>query len=291
MQNYESLVQKASLLRLSALTIAEGMKTGNFRSMYRGRGVEFTGVREYLRGDDVRSIDWNVTARMGKPFVKLFEEDRELIVFLIVDHSLSMKTGFAQKSKLQTANEIAALMAFAAEQNNSPLGAVIFDGEIKFSATPKSGKNQTMIVLKHLEENTSTQKGSVLGNSLRGAYQLLKNRSLVLILSDFRSSDYEKEFARLASKHDVIAVKITDSSDTELPKAGFLSFCDPETKAIRRLPTSSLAFQKEWRHAERTRQERWKTMCQKRGGTPLIISTKDDTAQELINFFSSKDVR
>ena len=122
----DSLFQKAAYLRIAARKLADSMKTGGFRSLYRGQGIEFAGVREYLRGDDVRSIDWNVTARMGKPFVKLFEEEHELEIFLIVDRSASMFTGSKGKVKYETAAEVAALLALAGEQNENPVGAVFF---------------------------------------------------------------------------------------------------------------------------------------------------------------------
>ena len=287
---YSSLVKKASQLRLSALSIAEGIRTGGFRSFLRGQGVEFTGVRDYLYGDDIRNIDWNVTARIGKPYIKLHQEDKDFIVFLIVDQSLSMDTGFASKSRLETANETAALLAFAAEQNSSPVGGVFFDGDVRFSSAPKTGRNQVMLLLSHLDAYSQNRKtGSLLTNSLQGAYQLLKNRSLVVVISDFRVGGYEKALARLATAHDVIAVCITDVSDFELPQAGFLSFIDPETKEKQYLSTSSAAFQKNWNEYGEKRLERWNSLCLKRGVTPLQISTKSDPATVLSKFFSQKE--
>src|SRR5574344_1216575 len=148
----ESLVRRAALLRLTARSLADSMRSGGFRSLYRGQGIEFNGVREYLPGDDVRTIDWNVTARMDKPYVKLFEEERELPVFLVIDRSLSMNTGSAGRSRLQTACETGALLTLAAEQNQSPVGAVFFDGKIGFSCAPKSGKDRAMLLLTHFDD-------------------------------------------------------------------------------------------------------------------------------------------
>lgn len=289
---YEPLIKQVPRLHLSALSIAEGMHTGNFRSSFRGQGVEFTGVRDYLRGDDIRTIDWNVTARLGKPFVKVFEEDRELIVFLVVDQSLSMETGFAKRTRLQTAHEAAALLAFASEYNASPLGAVFFDGEIGFSSVPRLGRNQVLLLLNKLESVTSERAtGSVLGSALKGAFKLLKNRSLVIILSDFRTSGYEQQLARLGAKHDVVAVRITDPSDSELPSAGDLSFVDRETGAVRRLPTSNSRFKREWKQLSRERVDRFQTTCIKRGVSPLVLSTEDDVVAVFERFFSSRERR
>ena len=132
--NSETLVKQASLLRLAAIDLAEGMKSGSFRSLYRGQGIEFCDVRDYIRGDDIRSIDWNVTARMGKPYVKMYEEERELQIFLVVDSSLSMSVASDKVSKFNIAAYSAAILAIAAEINDSPLGAVFFDKTIISSA-------------------------------------------------------------------------------------------------------------------------------------------------------------
>ena len=136
--NNESLIKKALYLRLLAQDIADGMKSGSFRSLYRGQGIEFAGVRDYIRGDDIRTIDWNVTARMGRPYIKLFEEERELQIFLIVDSSLSMQleTSSDRRTKYSAAAESAALITIAAEINACPTGAVFFDGAINFSVEP-----------------------------------------------------------------------------------------------------------------------------------------------------------
>ena len=142
----ERLSRRASLLNLSALTLAENLKNGGFKSVFRGQGIEFSDVREYFPGDNVRSIDWNVTARMGKPFIKQYEEDRELTVFLILDCSLSMKGGSFEKTRLSQACEAAALLLFAAKKNEGAAGAVFFDGEIQFSCPPKSGKKNSMLI-------------------------------------------------------------------------------------------------------------------------------------------------
>ena len=205
--NNDSLLKKASYLRIVARDLAEGMKSGNFRSLYRGQGVEFEGVREYIRGDDVRNIDWNVTARMANPYVKVFEEERELQIFLVVDSSESMRLEYNKKTKYSIAAESAALITIAAELNACPLGAVFFDGQIHFSCKPRSDKQNTMNILQHLDKLPEVMiKGSVLDSALNGAGKLLKTRSLVFVFSDFRSSDWEKPLLSLAQKNDVVAL-------------------------------------------------------------------------------------
>ena len=293
---YQTLVQRASQLRLQAFSIAEGFRSGGFHSHFKGHGIEFTGVREYLRGDDIRTIDWNVTARMSKPYAKLFEEDRELVVFLVLDRSLSMNTGFGSQNRLECANEIAALLAFAAEQISSPLGAVFFDGSITFSIAPKASQNNVMLVLSQIDESTkliyekkAAQEGSMLSGALDGACRLLKNRSLVVVVSDFRTSGYQKAMARVASKHDVLAIKVADPTDFAVPQIGSFSFEDPETKTIRTFPTASSSFRRVWKQSEIERRERWVKLCRRCGARTLVVSTDDEPAKKLKEFFASKE--
>ncbi|MBQ8014173.1 MAG: DUF58 domain-containing protein [Treponema sp.] len=290
--NVNRLAQRASSLRLAAITLAENMRNGTFKSLYRGQGIEFSDVREYLNGDNVRSIDWNVTARMGRPFIKQYEEDRELSLFLILDCSRSMELG-SKVSRLSLAQEAAALLLLACEHNAGAMGAVFFDGKIQFSCPPKSGRENSMMILSKLDKIDSIPEyekidGSVLSNAITGAAKLLKKRSLVFILSDFRSSHWEKPFARLAQKHDVVAIRITDPSDGELPELGTLPFYDAESKKKSLFPTLSRRFKAEWREANQRRSEQWKDFCSKHGGFPINLSTQEDAANTLQRFFKQK---
>jgi len=264
------------------------MRTGGFRSCFRGQGMEFDGVREYERGDDIRSIDWNVTARSGKPFVKMYREERELTVLLVVDNSLSMDTGPGSVSRREKTLETAALLAFAAEQNASPVGSVMFDGISGKVFKPRSGKDQVLTILSSLEHGTQPVRGSVLGSALAGASRVLRSRSLVVVISDFRAAGYEKALGILARRHDVLAVRITSPVDNELPKAGFLPFFDPETGVTASFPTGSTAFRESWARENRESVSRWEHICLRRGVSPLLLSTEDDAVRVLSQFFSER---
>ena len=282
-----TLAKSAASLRLRARSIAEGLRQGNFSSMFKGQGIDFAGVREYLHGDDIRSIDWNVTARMGRPFVKLYDEEREQIVFFIVDRSLSMETGSSNLTRLNLASETGALLLLAANSNSCPVGCVFFDGKINFSCLPKNSLDQTMLILSKLaqrEEKVST--GSALSSAIKGAEQILKNRSMIFILSDFRSDDYEDNLARLSQKHDVVAIRFTDANDFELPDFGMVRVQDPETNEEKTYPSFSSNFKRSWRENSNNALERWKHMCKKNGVIPLVISTADDPALRLSRFFA-----
>ncbi len=289
--NNESLIKKALYLRLMAQDIAEGMKSGNFRSLYRGQGVEFAGVRDYTRGDDIRTIDWNVTARMGRPYIKIFEEERELQIFIITDSSLSMQleNGSDRRTKYAAAAETAALVAIAAELNACPTGAVFFDGAIHFSCQPSLGKENTMQILNHLDRLPATPTpGSVLSNAISAAAKILRKRTLVFVLSDFRSGGWEKPLINLAQKNDVIAINLHDAADEELPSLGTVTFQDAESGLKMSLPSSSPAFKKEWRTYNEMNQNRWQDFCIKHGIMPVVLDTKTEPVQILNQIFARK---
>ena len=291
-QDYAQLSRRARRLQLAARSLVKSLRIGNFHSMYYGQGIEFSGVREYLRGDDVRAIDWNVTARLGKPYVKLFAEDRELNIFLVIDRSLSMNTGSHGKTRLEAAIETGELLTLVAEQSSSPVGAVFFSNRIEFALSPKGGKNTVQLLLSQFENYEPTKKrGSHLVNALTGTGKLLRKRSLIFIISDFRVGEWKKPFSYLAQRHDVIALRVSDPIDVELPDTGSLPFTDTETGKRCIFPTSSSLFRREWREAEEARVEKWKEDCVRYGGVPLILSTTDDPVLVLSRYFASRERR
>ena len=287
----ESLVKKASFLRIQARSLAENMKSGNFRSLYRGQGIEFSGVRDYIRGDDIRSIDWNVTARMGRPYVKLFEEERELQIFIVMDTSASMHLdcGSRLPTKYAAGANAAALITLAAEMNGCPVGAVFFDGRIHFSCKPQSGKEQTMLLLTHLDKLPQKQtNGSVLANALVGADKILRKRSLVFVISDFRSADWENPLIKLAQKNDLVAIRLLDEFDRSLPSIGSVTFKDLESDIKMVLPTSSSRLKEEWKNRNESMQWRWQESCLKHGIMPRFMNVADDPLQLLCQVFGEK---
>ena len=294
--NRTALSDRAHLLHLKSQALADGMRSGSFKSLYKGQGIELNGVREYLRGDDVRSIDWNVTARMNRPFVKVFEEERELDVFIILDKSLSMKTGSSKKTRLETAVECASLLTFACQHNESPVGTVIFDGGIIFSSAPVSSSSHTLLLLSKFEKNltnkTDTEEistpGSALGKALQGAAKLLKKKTLVVVISDFRTGNWKDSFSVLCNKNDVLALRISDPLDENLPSIGAVNFSDMESGRTMVLPTSSATFSRAWREKNRKKLSDWKSFCLSRGATPYVISTENDVCAALINLFNAR---
>lgn len=286
----KNLAGLSSRLKIASIVLSENMRSGNFRSMTRGQGIEFSDVREYLPGDNVRAIDWNVTAKMGRTFIKQYEEDRELNVFFLVDCSLSMLSGSSGRSKIRTACTAAALLLLSSSNNSGANGAVFFDGEIRLSFKPKGGRENAMTILSKIDsiDFSSAERGSALPNAIKAAAAMLKKRSLVFVISDFRVDGYRTDLAFLAQKHDVVAVRINDPSDFELPRIGTLPFSDYETKKTVLLPTNSSSFAREWFDANRRRMDSWNDFCLKHNVVPLPLRTDEDVVLVLTRFFSSR---
>lgn len=274
----ESLIKKASYLKLLAVNLAEGMKTGNFKSLYKGQGIEFSGVRDYNRGDDIRSIDWNVTARMGKPFVKMFDEDRELQIFIVLDSSFSMLLKDGKKTKYDVAKEAAALLAVAGEINSCPVGAIFFNEDIFFASKAMLSKEHTMTLLKKMDsmEKSSEKKGTALKNALTGAQKMIQTRSMIFVISDFRTGDWQKAILPLAQHNDVIAIRVESKYDKELPAIGSVVFEDSESDLKMELPSSSNSFKKEWQDYNESQEILWKNYCTKHGIFTAVMSTEDN---------------
>ena len=284
----DSLSKKAAYLRIEAAALSDSLKAGGFKSPRRGQGMELSGVREYMSGDDVRTIDWNVTARMARAFVKTFEEEHEIPVFLIVDRSASMFSGSEGRIKYNAAAECAALIALAGEISENPVGAVFFDGEISFSCRPEYGRGHMMSLLARLDEVSEIKRGSALAAAIKGAAKLLKNRALIFIVSDFRTAGWEDGFKLLAQKNDLTLVRICDSPDDELPTAGSVPFCDAETPVRKIFPTSSKSFQSAWRKSFRERTDKLKNLSAQCGAHFISVKAEEDAARALSLYFASR---
>ena len=282
------LAERSKQLQLAALSIAQGMQAGSFRSHFRGRGIEFDALREYEAGDDIRSIDWNLMARSGKTFVKLYREERDLRLFLIVDVSASMDAGCTVHSPQEKLLEAATLLTFAAEHLHSYTGLLAFDGKVERVFQLRRGREPSLHILGALERiavSGSKTTGTALAPALEAAAKLLRQRALVIILSDFKVENFEKELGVLARRHDVAAIRITAPYDAALPAAGIVRFIDPETGLERLLPTHSHQFRQERirRIAEET--QRWENACIRCGAYPLVLPHDGNTVKLLNQFF------
>jgi len=276
---------------LVSLKLVEGFLAGNYRSIFRGPGLEFDEVREYNQGDDARFIDWHVTSRMGSPYIKTYKEERELILFLAVDNSASMISGSGPLSRKDTASVIALLLAHAAIQNSDRVGAVFFSGQIDKWVPPLKGKKHISRMIKDMSELRPAGIGTGLESAVRTMNESLKRKSICVILSDFRTTQGWKELTLLSQKHDVIAVKIGDPQDEEFPSTGLVYLQDPETG--RTLPSLGLSrgYRQSHQNFWQTQEITWLRECRRRGIDTLVLSTADDPIMKLVEYFNRRKRR
>ncbi len=221
------VLKQVKQIELRTRKLVGSLFSGEYRSVFRGQGIEFAEVREYQHGDDFRAIDWNVSARMGHPYVKLFEEERELTLLLIVDRSGSVEFGKPVR-KAERSAEIAAVLSLAAARNNDRVGAVIFSDQIDHVVPAAKGRRHALRVIRDLLTFEPVNRGTNLARALAYAGKLLRHRAIVVILSDFRATGWEEAIRRLASRHDVVAISVDDPRESELPDAGWIELEDAE---------------------------------------------------------------
>jgi uncharacterized protein (DUF58 family) len=282
------LLSRAKSLRITSSKLLEGLLSGTYRSVFKGQGIEFDEVREYTDNDDIRTIDWNVTARMGAPFTKTFREEREILLFVILDVSGSMYSGAAGAMKIDVASEVSALVIYSAIQNNDRVGGVLFSDTIEKWIPPAKGKSHASRMIRDIATLAPRGKGSDLALGIRTAYETMKRRGICLIISDFRTESGLKEAALLAGKHDVIAVRILDDNEFSFPVAGYIELQDPESGKSLPVLGSSGRFKREYHDYWRAEHAIWEQMYRRRGIGTLTIDAGDDPAGRLIRYFDSR---
>ena len=225
----EEILEKVRLIEIRSRNVVNDLFAGEYHSAFKGRGMEFAEVREYLRGDDVRTIDWNVTARTGSPYVKVFDEEREQTVMLLVDASASGAFGSVQQMKGEVGVEISALLAFAAIKNNDRVGLLIFTDEVEVFIPPKKGRKHVLRVIRELLYFQPQGKRTSITSALDYLDRVLHRRSVVFLISDFIDEDYERPLQLMRRRHDMVAVSIFDPRERALPDVGFINLQDAET--------------------------------------------------------------
>jgi uncharacterized protein (DUF58 family) len=292
------LLRKVTVFPLSAGGLSEELLSGGFRSVFKGQGIEFDEARHYQTGDDARFIDWNVSARLGEPYIKMYREERELSVFIILDTSPSMfsplrPAGGGEINAYEQGVLAAAHIAFSAEKAGQRVGALFFDQDIVQVFPPRKGRSHIMRILGGAAALDSgrppeTGTGSNLGAALRGTGRFLKRRSLVILISDFFTSAWEQEFEDLAVRHDLIAVGMGNSPDEDFPNIGLVPLEDPET-GVHFYGASGLpSFRKAWSRWRRERREVVESLCRRSGAACLFLAAGEDSAAVLSRFFSAR---
>ena len=285
---YYSDLASIKRIRIIASKLVESFFSGNYRSIFRGPGIEFDEFRSYAYGDDVRLIDWNVTSRTGLPYVKIFREERELSLFFLLDLSGSMIYGSGKRSKIEIAGLIFAILALSAVMNNDKFGALFFTDKVEKWASMSKGKKHAFSLIDDLFLIDPKGSGSDLKMALSSASQFLKKRSICIIISDFKTDNYWHELSILAKKHDVIAAKVWDEADISFPAVGLVRLQDPEDGMEIYAYGHSESFRNNYRRFWMAKHRKWKRNCLVRGVNVLEINTSMDVGAELFKFFKRR---
>jgi uncharacterized protein (DUF58 family) len=235
----KELMRQVGRIRVITTRLVDERLSGEYHSVFKGQGIEFDEVREYTPGDDVRTIDWNVTARMGHPYVKRYCEERELTVLFVVDISGSQGFGSGTRSKAEVAAEVTCLLALSAIRNDDKVGLLLFSDRIELSLQPRKGRTAVMRLVREVLAAEETRRGTALTEALRFLNGVQKRKAVVFLISDFQDAGYERELRLTARRHDLICCPLTDPREFTLPAAGLLEVQNPETGALMLLDTGS----------------------------------------------------
>jgi uncharacterized protein (DUF58 family) len=282
------ILRRISTFPIAAGKLSKGLLLGGFRSVFQGQGIEFNEVRLYQSGDDVRYIDKNVSARFGKPYIKMYREEREIPVFVLLDCSASMfAASSAVISRFEQAVFAAALLGFSAEKTNQRFGAIFFDKHNTKIFPPVAGRAHVMAIISSALGSTPKENGTGLYNAISAANTVAKRKSFVVLISDFLSIGWEREMGLLAKKHDCLAIRIIDPLDTELSGKGVFHIRDPESGARVLLHTKCASQKIAWAKWTTDRERVWSATCARYGSASLELSTNEDAAKVLTNYFQS----
>ena len=276
-------------IEITTRHLVRDMVAGVYSSAFRGRGVEFAEVREYQAGDDVRIIDWNVTARLGSTYVKRYLEERELTVRFLVDFSASKQFGSRRRTKGDLATEVCAVLALAAANNNDQVGALFFTDRIEQMVPARKGRRHVLRIVSDLLSFQPAGTGTDLAAALSYLEPILRRRSVLFVVSDFMTSGYDAELGRLARKHDVVAVQLVDPRERELPDAGLVTLRDPESGAWRYVDTGSEALRSAFRDRMAEFDAELERRLRERGADLLRLETDRSYAEPLLAFFRRRE--
>ena len=283
------ILKKVRELEIKSKKLTTDLFTGEYHSAFKGKGMSFKEVREYAPGDDIRFIDWNVSARLGHPYSKVFEEERELTVMLLIDVSASTVFGTVNASKKDVITEIAAVVAFSAVNNADKIGAIIYSDKIEKYIPPKKGKQQALFLVRELLSIDSNQKQTNLSKALRYFNNTTRQRSIAFVLSDFLDADYQDALRVTGSKHDVVGIKLYDKMDKLLPKLGIVRVQDAETGNTKWVDTNSTLVRYEYEKEFFRVTDYSNDVFRKAGSDLLHVRTNEDYVRVLQRFFISRN--
>ena len=284
----KELLKKVRKIEIKTRRLSDNLFGGEYQSTFKGRGMTFSEVRQYNYGDDVRSIDWNVTARYNEPFVKVFEEERELTLMLLVDVSGSEMFGTKTQLKKEIITEISATLAFSALQNNDKVGLLLFSNQVELYIPPKKGKSHILRIIRELLEFKPKNKLTDINISLEFLSGILKKKSIVFVLSDFMDDKYEKTLSIMAKKHDLTGIRVFDPKDELIPNLGLIQINDSETGEIKWINTQSSSVRKAYSNHYQKNVSFFESVFKKNGAGILSCRVDESYVKKLLNFFNSR---
>jgi uncharacterized protein (DUF58 family) len=287
MLDKDILKKQIRKLEIRSNKLVNEVFAGQYQSVFKGQGIEFAEVREYQFGDDVRNIDRNVTARHGKPFIKLFSEERELTVIFLIDASASQRFGSGGKLKSEIAAEVAAIIAFAALKNNDRAGMLSFTDKVEKIITPKKGKNNILRIISEILDSNPFGAKTSISAALKALNEIWRRKAVVFLISDFSDENYAKDLSITSKKHDLICIKIEDEREKEIPKAGLFEFSDPETGETFLADTTAAADI--FRKKSETFENATAKIFQKAKVDVINLNTKESYIKPLIRFFKERE--
>lgn len=284
----KELLKKVRLIELKTKGLSSQVFSGEYHSAFKGRGMAFSEVREYMPGDEIRTIDWNVTARFNHPYVKVFHEEREMTVMLVIDISGSSSFGTRSQLKRELIAEIAAVISFSAIQNNDKIGVILFAGKPELYIPPKKGKKHILRIIRELIEFKPNTRETNIGTTLDYLNNVVKKRSIVFLISDFLDNSFEDQLKITNRKHDLVALQITDQAEYNLPKVGWVQLQDLESNQLKWVNTNLPKVRKRFADQGRSHDRYMKETFRKSGVDFAKISTGESYVKPLMNLFKNR---
>ncbi len=283
------LLKKVRKIEIKSKGLSNQIFSGEYHSAFKGRGMAFSEVREYMAGDDIRAIDWNVTARFNHPYIKVFEEEREMTVMLLVDVSASENFGTQKQLKKDLITELCAVLAFSAIQNNDKIGVIFFSDIIEKYIPAKKGKGHILLIIRELLEFSPVNKKTNITQALQFFTNVIKKRCTAFVISDFKDKDEFSSALKIAGrKHDAIALRIFDDRENELPKMGMVKFKDAETGELKWVDTNNSNVRKNYIIQSKMRHEKLISLFKRSGVDVAHINTREPYTKPLMNLFKQR---
>ena len=285
----KEILKKVRKIEIKTKRLSNNIFSGEYHSSFKGRGMTFSEVRQYHFGDDVRSIDWNVTARYNEPFIKVFEEERELTMILMVDISSSELFGTKEQLKREVITEIAATLAFSAIQNNDKVGLLLFTDEIELFIPPKKGKSHVLRIIRDLIEFKPKSNKTNITKALQYLAGVMKKKAIVFVLSDFMDTNYENALKIIGRKHDVTGIRVFDKREMEIPKLGVINVKDYETGEIKTVNTNSKSIRNFYKANYIKNANYFQNSFRKSGSGVIATMVGQDYVKALMGYFKNRN--